>query len=202
MRTVLAMMRENTKPMTMTRVSVLGPTATTKRKATITVGRARAASTILPTTMSTTPAEVALGEADRRADRRAQQGGEGSDLEDVAGADDHPRQHVLADRSSVPNQWAAEGARFWLKMSGCRGIEGSEQVPEDRADDPPEKDQRADDEGLGAEELAELLAADTSHRDVECARGADGGGEERFDRYGLAKLRRGLAAVVLAGDPE
>ena len=119
--------------------------------------------------------EIALGKADRRSDNRAQKGGKGGDLEDVAGADYHPGQNVLTDVIG-PEPVGGRRGELGTQDICLRGGERSKRAPEDGADDPPKKDQGADDEGLRAKELAKLLATDPADRDIECAGRTDGRG--------------------------
>ena len=105
----------------------------------------------------------------------------------------------------VPNQCAAEGASLVSGCSAAVALKGANQVPKMRADDPPENDHRADDERLGAEELAELLAADTCppRRRVRPRRRAGGapGPSSAGTRRSTGATRRGSSPAVIPPSP-
>ncbi len=104
------------------------------------------------------PAEVPHDEAQRRAERGAQDHRQGGDDEDVAHAGDHAREHVAPELIGTEPVRARRRLVDRVEVLGRRIVRG-DLVAEDRADDPEADDDRADDERLGTHDLAQQLAA-------------------------------------------
>jgi hypothetical protein len=80
------------------------------------------------------------------------------DHEDCAGADDHTREHVLAEL--VRSEQMLAGGRLELAEDvGCYGIVGRNQVAEDRANDPDAREDAAQQERRRADEEMQALVA-------------------------------------------
>jgi hypothetical protein len=152
------------------------PSAITPRIPVMTSGIARNASTTHHVVDET--AVVAHHQAERRAGDRPQRGGQRSGDEDVARAGDHPREHVAAEligAEDVPR------ARLGVDVQQILGVGAADdRLPEDRAQDPEQDDDRADHECRLPHQRADELAAQVRRALAggEGAGGLDGDGVE------------------------